>query len=85
MAESEVSRRVDWWRVITDLSCKGMTMEAISSSASVPLSTLAGYKNLNVEPKHADGERLLSLWRKKCAPAVPVITGSVRNRERSAG
>ena len=55
MAESEVSQRVDWWRVITDLSCKGMTMEAISSSASVPLSTLAGYKNLNVEPKMANG------------------------------
>lgn len=85
MTEPDTQVRVDWWRVITDLSNKGMTMEAISGQVSIPLSTLAGYKNLNVEPKHADGERLLALWKRTMMPPMPVVTGSVRNRERSAG
>lgn len=77
--------RIDWWRIIADLSAKGMTMQRVSDLTSIPLSTLAGYKNLNVEPKHADGERLLVLWRRTVMPALPVTAGSVRNRERSAG
>lgn len=77
--------RVDWWRILNDLNTKGMGMRTISDLTSIPLATLAGYKNLNVEPKHADGERLLVLWRRNMMPALPVVTGSVRNRERSAG
>lgn len=82
---TETSIRVDWWRVLADLNRFGLSVTDVSSQTSIPRSTLDGYKNLNVEPKHADGERLLALWRLKCAPMVPVITGSVRNRERSAG
>lgn len=84
MAETD-EVRINWWQIIADLSKKGMTMEVIGGLVNIPVSTLAGYKNLNVEPKHADGERLLMLWRRTMMPALPVVTGSVRNRERSAG
>lgn len=85
MAETQIAQRVDWWKVITDLGKAGLSLTDISVAAIIPRSTLDGYKNMNVEPKHADGERLLALWRLKCAPSVPTTTGSVRNRERSAG
>lgn len=78
-------QRVDWWRVMDDLSKAGMTMEAVSAAVSIPVSTLAGYKNSNVEPKHADGERLVELWRRRVMPTVPMTRGSVRNGERNAG
>lgn len=84
MAETD-EVRINWWQIIADLSKKGMTMEVIGGLVNIPVSTLAGYKNLNVEPKHADGERLLMLWRRTMMPAIPVTAGSVRNRERSAG
>lgn len=78
-------QRVDWWKVMDDLSKAGMTMEAVSAAVSIPVSTLAGYKNSNVEPKHADGERLVALWQLRVVPAVPMTRGSVRNGERGAG
>jgi len=85
MSEPLSDVRVDWWRVINDLSQKGMSLEVISGLTTIPKATLAGYKNLNVEPKHADGERLVALWKRTMMPVLPVNVGSVRNRERSAG
>lgn len=81
----DAQQRVDWWRVIDDLNKANMTLEAIGNVVRIPTSTLAGYKNLNVEPKHADGERLLMLWRRTVVPVIPMTRGSTRNRCRNAG
>ncbi|MES1979737.1 MAG: hypothetical protein V4451_16985 [Pseudomonadota bacterium] len=79
------AQRVDWPQLLVDLSAAGLTMEAISEAAAIPVSTLAGYKSLNVEPKHADGVRLIYVWQRRAAvpKAVPLTTGSVRNSPRT--
>ena len=71
-------QRVNWWQVIEDLRRAGMTTEAVAKAVAIPKSTLLGYKNLAAEPRHADGERLLALWRATVMPAVPVLADSVR-------
>lgn len=71
-------QRVDWWQILQDLSMHGLSLEAISEVTSIPKSTLLGYKNLDAEPKHADGERLKALWWQRMVPPLPVIPGSVR-------
>ena len=75
-------QRYDWWRILQDLSMHGMTMEGIFAATGIPKSTLAGYKNLDAEPKHADGERLLALWHRKMHPPAPVVNDSVRQTDR---
>ena len=71
-------QRYDWWRILQDLSMRGMTLQAVCEITGIPVSTLAGYKNLAAEPKHADGERLAALWRARMVPPLPVVSGSVR-------
>lgn len=73
-------QRYDWWRVLEDLRVAGMHLEEVSAAAHIPRSTLAGYKNLDVEPKHADGVRLLDLWRDRMPreASPPITGGSVR-------
>lgn len=72
------NQRYDWWQILQDLSMHGMTLQVVSEATGIPVSTLNGYKNLNAEPKHADGERLLATWHRRMHPPVPRITGSVR-------
>jgi hypothetical protein len=55
--------RVDWWRVTVDLQRCGVSLSDVSDLTLIPRSTLLGYRNLDVEPRHADGEALLALWR----------------------
>lgn len=69
--------RVNWWQVVADLQMH-MTLQAISDATSIPLATIAGYKNLDVEPKHADGQRLLFLWQQRMVPPLPVVVGTIR-------
>lgn len=85
MVEMNPAQRVDWPQLLLDLSAAGMTMAAISEAASIPVTTLAGYKSLNVEPKHADGVRLIYVWQRRASvpKAVPLTTGSVRNNPRT--
>lgn len=71
--------RVDWWTVIVQLHRKGVGLAAISDATEIPISTIAGYKNLNVEPKYADGEAVIALWRERCIGELPMLVGSVRN------
>lgn len=71
---------VDWSRILIDLSNHGMTLDMISKACHIPGSTLSGYKNLDVEPKHADGQRLLALWWRCVAPELPTKKGDVRVR-----
>lgn len=75
-------QRLDWWRIVQDLHMHGYTAEAIQSVTGIPKSTVLGYKNLHAEPKHADGERLVALWRRCMLPPLPVITDSIRQTNR---
>lgn len=77
--------RVDWWAVISKLSRAGFGLLAISRKTGIPKSTIIGYKNSNVEPKHQDGLNLLKMHREFCDGEVPLQKGSVRNRMRSVG
>jgi hypothetical protein len=80
MTELAKGQRVDWWQVLDDLRRVGLGFDAVSKGTGIPVSTLAGYKNLNAEPKHADGSLLVSLWKARHDGApVPVVRGSVRN------
>jgi hypothetical protein len=71
--------RCDWWRIVTDLQMH-MSLEAIVEVTLIPKSTILGYKNIGAEPKHADGERLLALWRQRMLPPLPVVAGTTRSR-----
>jgi len=82
---NDTATRVNWWQVIVDLGKANLSLADIAAATGIPKSTLDQYKNRNSEPKHADGERLLSLWRTTVLPKVPTVQGSVRNRERSTG
>jgi hypothetical protein len=53
--------RVDWFRLIADLSRKGFTTRSMADAIHVPPSTLLGWKQ-GAEPKHVEGERLVLLW-----------------------
>lgn len=77
-AALQPGQRYDWWRVISDLQMHGMSLEGIAEVTFIPKSTLMGYKNLYAEPKHADGERLLALWRQRMLPPFPIREGTTR-------
>lgn len=83
MTELSQGQRVDWWRILDDLRRSGLGFEAVSNGTGIPTATLAGYKNLDVEPKHADGSVLITLWKRRHDGAiVPIMKGSVRSRQR---
>ncbi len=54
--------RVDWFRVLTDLRRSGMALSLISAVVLLSKTKLLDLRNLGAEPKHAPGERLLTLW-----------------------
>jgi len=56
--------RVDWWSVMTDLMTNGYSLVTISEYTLIPRATLSGYRNLDVEPRHSDGEVLVALWQR---------------------
>lgn len=72
--------RYDWWRILHDLERCGVSLKSIVEATDIPKSTLLGYKNLDAEPKHADGTHLLALWVQHMCPALPVKKGSTRIR-----
>lgn len=80
MTEPDQPLRVDWWQIIEDLRRTGLNVTAIADAVGIPKSTLLGYRNLDAEPKYADGEALIALWRARMVPPVPVKPGSVRTR-----
>lgn len=65
------SFRVDWFRVMTDITRTKLSIEKIAKELDVAKATAWGWKE-GVEPRHYDGERLITLW---CE-----ITGSDRDR-----
>ena len=54
--------RIDWFRALAELQEKGYSMTSVSAAIDVPRSTLMGWRNLDAEPRHAEGERLIGLW-----------------------
>lgn len=54
--------RVDWFRVMAELQGKGYSVTSISAAIDVPKSTLMGWRILDAEPRHSEGERLVGLW-----------------------
>lgn len=57
----QAERRVDWFKVITQLSRAGHSPHMVSDSIGVPRSTLIGWKQ-GAEPRYTEGERLVSFW-----------------------
>lgn len=80
MSEQRIGEgyRVDWERIIADLRRSGLSVVEVADAVGIPKSTLLGYRNFDAEPKHADGEALLRLWRTRMVPPLPVQPGSVR-------
>lgn len=72
--------RVDWYRVMMDLRRKGISVAEIVRQTDIPSSTLMGYTNLDVEPRHADGVQLVALWQSVMCPPLP--TQEVKPRVR---
>lgn len=54
--------RVDWFRVTAELQGRGFTLDRIARAIDVPKSTVMGWRNLDAEPRHIDGESLIDLW-----------------------
>ncbi len=61
---------VDWFRLLCDLKRFDFSHNDIFRITSIPIGTLAGYKQ-GAEPRHTDGEKLIKLW---CA-----VTGGSRD------
>jgi hypothetical protein len=53
----------DWFAVITEITRHGISVSAISAEIQVPRTTILGWKQ-GTEPKHADGEELVTLWQR---------------------
>lgn len=58
----ELPRRIDWWRVITDLNYAGFSNGRIADELLVSKSWVASVKNDGTEPRYRDGDMLLALW-----------------------
>lgn len=54
--------RIDWKAAILQMHAKGCSLEDMALFVGVSSTTVWGWKNIDAEPKHADGERLLSMW-----------------------
>lgn len=61
---------VSWWHVVVTLEKGGYTHASIGAAVGRSRTTVTGWKNLEAQPTHVDGERLIALWR--------VVTGKAR-------
>lgn len=55
-------RRIDWWRVVTELSAHGYGKDHIHHAIGRSPSWAMTLKNIGCEPRHCDGQALLQLW-----------------------
>lgn len=62
MTEHAAIAGILWWRAIVDLEQRGYSHAAIGAAIDVGRATVERWKNGFVEPRHEDGERLISLW-----------------------
>lgn len=57
-----VVRKVDWFRVLTDLRYCGLTLRVITACTGISRATLLDLRNQDADPKMLQGELLLELW-----------------------
>lgn len=65
--------RVSWFRVISDLEQRGVTLRSQADTAGVSLGTIYYWKT-GGEPKYANGERLLGLYTNTLGIEPPRLT-----------
>ncbi len=53
---------VDWQAILLDLRSHGLSIALLSSCMGIPRTTLVGWCNHGVEPRHCYGESLIALW-----------------------
>jgi lambda repressor-like predicted transcriptional regulator len=61
--------KVDWSRLLSDLSGRGLTMVDISVETGIPRSTINSIR-AGSEPSHSAGEALLNFWRERIIASV---------------
>jgi len=61
LAPTTTDTRISWFRLFAELKASGWSLYRIVGHLGVSKSTLIGWK-MGVEPRHADGERLIVLW-----------------------
>lgn len=76
-------KRVDWWKVLTDLQYNGYSLPRLSEQTLIPHSTLNCFKNQDAEPRHYDGETILIFWRRVMPVGTELPTQQPRLRQRS--
>ncbi|KAF1032977.1 MAG: hypothetical protein GAK37_00297 [Pseudomonas sp.] len=54
-------KRIDWFRVITDVLRDGYSIQGAADEIGVARTTLIGWKQ-GAEPRYSEGERLVLLW-----------------------
>lgn len=72
--------KVDWNKVILDLTDLGMSAKSIARSLGIPVNTIYNWKNWDVEPSFSSGYLLISLWFKKTAKTekdIPWLGGGL--------
>lgn len=75
-SKPEVEKRVDWFRVITDMSRAGYSAHVVANVIGVARTTLIGWKQ-GAEPRYTEGERLVDLWcrtLRKDRSKLPMVT-----------
>jgi hypothetical protein len=72
----------DWLQITLDLQGCGLSLKRISDETFIPYSTVMGYRLLEVEPRWADGQVLITLWRRFMPPdaELPMRQGKLRQR-----
>ncbi|WHQ73439.1 hypothetical protein [Pantoea sp. Lij88] len=53
--------KIDWFRILTDMSRLGYSLQDIADELDVVASTLIGWKK-GASPRHHTGEALIELW-----------------------
>lgn len=61
MIDLDSPTRISWFRIFNDLKAGGWSLYRIEAEMGVAKTTLLGWKS-GAEPRHADGEMLISLW-----------------------
>lgn len=61
MCQRTIETRVNWFQLFVELKSNGWSLYRLVEHLGVSKSTLIGWK-MSVEPRHADGERLILLW-----------------------
>jgi hypothetical protein len=56
-----LDQRIDWFRVLSDLTRDGGSLYKLAETTTIPRSSLNAYKN-GVEPTHAVGMCILAHW-----------------------